>query len=133
MLTDFRMITAADTGHNIVHGVSQCQRQVIRLSQTQHFCQIPLRINIQQKDLLALHRQSSAQVVHRSAFPHAAFLVCNGNDLCFCHLGFPPEIDLAACGEAGGYVLGIMIVFSDLAVSLPDGSVFEDHHFSGSG
>ena len=37
MVADFGMLTAADTRHDVVHGISQCQRQIIRLSQSQHF------------------------------------------------------------------------------------------------
>jgi hypothetical protein len=37
MMADFRMIAAADTRHDVVHGIAQCQRQIIRFSQSQHF------------------------------------------------------------------------------------------------
>lgn len=83
MVIDFRVFSAADTCHNIVHGVPQCQRQIMGLSKPQHFGQVPLRVNIQQKNLFALHRKASAQVIHSRAFPDAALLIGNGNDLCF--------------------------------------------------
>ena len=37
MVADLRMLIAADTSHDIVHGIAQCQRQIIRFSQSQHF------------------------------------------------------------------------------------------------
>lgn len=37
---------------------------------------------------LAVHCQACADAVHAGAFPDAAFLIGDGNDLCFRHFGF---------------------------------------------
>ena len=37
MVADFQMLIAADTNHDVVHGIAQCQRQIIRFSQSQQF------------------------------------------------------------------------------------------------
>ena len=90
VLPHLRMLSAADTCHNIVHGVPECQRQLIRLPQTQHLSQIALGVNIQQQYSFTLHCQSGTQIVHRSAFSNTALLIGNRNDLCLCHWDFPP-------------------------------------------
>lgn len=82
--------TASESNNTLqaVHADEKFHRQIMGLSQSQHLGQVSLRVNIQQKNLLALHRQSSTEIVHCGTFPNTALLVGNSNDLCFCHLGF---------------------------------------------
>ena len=81
-------ILAANTGHNIIHDITQCHRQIMGFPKTQHFCEISLWVNIHKKNFFAVHRKTSAEVIHSSAFPNTAFLICYGNYFWF-HRGSP--------------------------------------------
>ena len=84
MLYDLWMIAAADTCYDIAHNIAQCQRQIIRLSQPQHFRKVSLGIYIHKQNLFAVCGQTCAEIKYRGTFTHTALLVGNSNDFCFC-------------------------------------------------
>ena len=88
MVQDFRMPTAFHTRYNVVHHIGKRQRHFMRLALAQHLGQITLGVHVQKQDLFAVHCQACADAVHAGAFPDAAFLIGDGNDLCFRHFGF---------------------------------------------
>ena len=101
---DLRVVAGHCPGHNVVHGVGKGQGQVVGLALAQHLGQITLGVYVQQQDFLSFQRKTGPQVIDRCAFANSALLICYTQHFRFRHLGFPPFIDLAACGETDGYV-----------------------------
>lgn len=89
MVHDPRMTVPVGIGNDIVHDIAQRQRHFVRLSLSQHFAQIALRVYIHQQNTLAVHSQSSAKIIHGGTFFDAALLIGNRNHLLISACGCP--------------------------------------------
>ena len=89
---------------HILHHIRQRHGQLIRLRVAEGKRQGALRIGVDQQDPLVLLCQSDAEIGGGRGFTHASLLVRHRDHFAIRHMGFLLYIDLAACGEAGGYV-----------------------------
>ena len=89
---------------HILHDVRQRNGQLIRLRVAEGEGQRALRICINKQHPLVLMGKPDAEVSGGRSFAHAALLVRHRDHFAIRHMGFLLYIDLAACGEAGGYV-----------------------------
>ena len=88
----------------ILHDVRQRDRQLIRLWVAEGEGQRALCVCVNEQYPLVLLGKSNAEIGGGRGFAHATLLVCHSNHFAIRHMGFLLYIDLAACGEAGGYV-----------------------------
>jgi len=89
---------------HILHDVCQRDRQFIRLWVAEGEGQRALRICINKQHPLVLMGKPDAEVSGGRSFAHAALLVRHCDHFAICHMGFLLCINLAACGDADGYV-----------------------------
>ena len=89
---------------HILHDVRQRNGQLIRLRVAEGEGQRALRICVNEQYPFVLLGKSDAEVSGGRGFTHAALLVRHRDHFAIRHMGFLLYIDLAACGEAGGYV-----------------------------
>jgi hypothetical protein len=102
---DLRVVAGHRPGHHVAHSVGEAQGQVVGLALAQHLGQVALGVYVQHEDFLSTHSKTGPQVIDGGAFAHAALLIRYAYHLGFRHIGVPFfSIDLAACGETGGYV-----------------------------
>ena len=67
---------------NTAHSVRQCKGQLVRLGVAQADGQAALRVSVDQQHFLSGLCQTYSQVRTGCCFANAAFLVCDGDDLC---------------------------------------------------
>ena len=89
---------------HILHDVCQRDRQFIRLWVAEGEGQRALRVCVNEQHPLALLGKPDAEVGCGRGFAHAALLVRHCDHFAIRHMGFLLCINLAACGEADGYV-----------------------------
>ena len=94
---------------HILHDVCQRDRQFIRLWVAKGEGQRALRVCVNEQHPLALLGKPDAEVGCGRGFAHAALLVRHCDHFAIRHMGFLLCINLAACGEADGYVILGMI------------------------
>ena len=114
VLHDFRMFVAADTCYDIVHNIAQGQRQIIRLSQPQHFRKVSLGIYVHKQNLFAI-------------CPHA---LCRNDGKVFYKNNLPNEIPRISvgllldesgsmsCGDRATYARAAAIILYDFCQNL---------------
>ena len=94
---------------HILHHIRQRHGQLVRLRVAEGKRQEALRIGIDQQDPFVFLCKPDSEVSGGCGFTHAAFLVRHRNYFAIRYMGFLLCINLAACGEADGYVkLGII-------------------------
>ena len=91
---------------HIPHDVCQRDGQLIRLRVAEGEGQRALRICVNEQHPLVLLGKPDAEVGCGRGFAHAALLVRHCDHFAIRHMGFLLCINLAACGEADGYVRG---------------------------
>ena len=89
---------------HILHDVRQCNGQLIRFRVAEGEGQRALRVCVNEQHPLVLLGKPDAEVSGGRGFAHAALLVRHRDHFAIRHMGFLLCINLAACGEAGGYV-----------------------------
>ena len=90
---------------NVSMPLLKCFRGVIQLLRVaEGEGQRALRICVNEQHPFVLLGKSDAEVSGGRGFTHAALLVRHRDHFAIRHMGFLLYIDLAACGEAGGYV-----------------------------
>ena len=88
----------------ILHHIRQRHGQLVRLRVAEGKRQEALRIGIDQQDPFVFLCKPDSEVSGGCGFTHAAFLVRHRNYFAIRYMGFLLCINLAACGEASGYV-----------------------------
>lgn len=89
---------------HILHDVRQRNGQLIRLRVTEGEGQRALCVCVNEQYPLVLLGKPDAEVGGGRGLAHAALLVRHRNHFAIRHMGFLLCINLAACGEADGYV-----------------------------
>ena len=89
---------------HILHHIRQRHGQLVRLRVADGKRQRSLCVCVDKQTPFVFLRKPDSEVGGCCGFTNAAFLVRHRDHFAIRHLGFLLYIDLAACGEADGYV-----------------------------